>query len=139
MSVMEGQTTDMIAAFLRQNALIILTLTVAVYYILGPYLDPKRRRLPPGPTGIPILGYLPFLPHNYIPKFQQLFKKYGKMFCLRLGSADVVFISDYDILKKIGKMDAYSNRPRMALFENLLPTALGNRKLDLLLTPLLRC
>lgn len=53
------------------------------------------RRLPPGPWGLPILGYLPFLnpttPHE---SFTELAKKYGKIYGLYLGNVYTVVLSD---------------------------------------------
>ena len=40
----------------------------------------SRKQLPPGPTGLPVVGYLPFLgkePHKDIAKLGQ---KYGNIF-----------------------------------------------------------
>ena len=115
---MDVDLKAVLLAFLLQNGLLILLLTLASVYILSPYLDPKRRRLPPGPIGLPVLGYLPFIPNNYDSKFQQLFKKYGKIFCLRLGSADVVFVSDFDVLKKVSKLDHFNERPDLSIFSS---------------------
>ncbi len=44
------------------------------------YINKSRKRLPPGPVGLPIVGYLPFLgkqPHKDIAK---LGEKYGNVF-----------------------------------------------------------
>ena len=59
-----------------------LLLFVLFYYlmrhILGTYIE--RQRLPPGPIGLPLVGYLPFLgkhPHKDIAKLSD---KYGNVF-----------------------------------------------------------
>ena len=47
-------------------------------HLLSPYLE--KKRLPPGPTGLPLVGYRPFLgilPHKTIAK---LGEKYGNIF-----------------------------------------------------------
>ncbi|KAE8647886.1 flavonoid 3'-monooxygenase CYP75B137 [Cucumis sativus] len=42
--------------------------------------------LPPGPRGLPLLGYLPFLSTNLHHTFNNLAKMYGPIFKLRLGT-----------------------------------------------------
>ncbi|KAF5307945.1 hypothetical protein FQR65_LT06512 [Abscondita terminalis] len=54
-----------------------------------------QRKLPPGPWGLPVLGYLPFLnpkaPHETLTA---LARKYGKVYGLHLGSVYTVVLSD---------------------------------------------
>ncbi|KAK4876362.1 hypothetical protein RN001_012784 [Aquatica leii] len=54
-----------------------------------------QRKLPPGPWGLPVLGYLPFLnpkaPHETLT---DLARKYGKIYGLHLGSIYTVVLSD---------------------------------------------
>ncbi|KAL0326505.1 UNVERIFIED_CONTAM: cytochrome [Sesamum angustifolium] len=40
---------------------------------------------PPGPRGLPILGYLPFLHLNLHHQFTELAQKYGPIYKLQLG------------------------------------------------------
>ncbi|KAG0443266.1 hypothetical protein HPB47_015110 [Ixodes persulcatus] len=47
---------------------------VLVWYTLR---APDRSRLPPGPKGVPLLGYIPFLGMNLHLKFAELAKVYG--------------------------------------------------------------
>lgn len=110
--------------FLLIECGILLTLVYIVsFYLLKPYLDPKRKNLPPGPTGIPIFGYAPFFPSNYGPTLKQLFAKYGKIISMRLGSYDVVFISDFDVMKKVTRLPEFNDRPDFNIFSNLpVPT-----------------
>lgn len=103
-------------SFIMENGLILTFATLVSFYLLKPYLDPKRKHLPPGPTGIPILGYIPFMQGEYGVQLQRLFAKYGKIVSMRLGSMDVVFISDFEVIKKIMKNDDFNNRPDFYMF-----------------------
>lgn len=49
--------------------------------------------LPPGPTGLPLLGYLPFLKREAHLSFTELSKKYGPIYQLKLGNTRVVVIT----------------------------------------------
>ena len=112
--------------FLSKNALIIATITLLSLLILRPLFDSKRRRLPPGPTGLPLLGYLPFMSRNHTDTLMQLFSRYGKIFSLRLGLTDVVFISDFEVLKRISKLDVFNYRPEFSFFTLVFPASMGS-------------
>lgn len=59
--------------------------------VLGYYCLARRdSRLPPGPTGWPIVGYIPFLKNEPHLDFIGLAKVYGKVFSLRLGPNDAI-------------------------------------------------
>lgn len=49
-----------------------------------------RKNLPPGPRGLPIVGYIPFLGDYGHLKLIELAKKYGNVIFLKLGSNEVV-------------------------------------------------
>ena len=103
-------------SFLQQNTLTLVILSIAFYLLLRQYVDSKRRQLPPGPMGLPIVGYIPFLPFDYEDKMRQLFKRYGRMFTLTLGSSDVVFVADIELLKSMMKQDVFNYRPEFTGF-----------------------
>lgn len=107
--------------FSWENVLV-TTAAVVAYFLLKSLLDVKRRRLPPGPAGLPFIGYIPLFPSDYAAKLLQLFKHYGSVFSMRLGTTDVVFVSDYQILKAIGNMDVFQGRPQFPLFSIVTPT-----------------
>ena len=74
-------SVEVITSFILNN-LVSITLFVLfvsiVEHIFHSYQ--QRRRLPRGPTGLPIVGYLPFLgkePHKDIAKLSD---KYGNVF-----------------------------------------------------------
>nr|AWD38971.1 CYP392A11 cytochrome P450 2J6-like protein [Tetranychus urticae]AWD38972.1 CYP392A11 cytochrome P450 2J6-like protein [Tetranychus urticae] len=96
------------------NALIGIALFWLVKYLFNTI---KRiRSLPPGPWGLPIVGYLPFLGDHVYLQFDQLSKKYGPVYCLKLGSFDVVFVCDWPHMKEAVSNDALLARPHAAFF-----------------------
>ncbi|XP_014678200.1 PREDICTED: cytochrome P450 2J3-like isoform X1 [Priapulus caudatus] len=54
------------------------------------------KNLPPGPLGLPLVGYLPFLTNHPYLKFTELSKKYGSVFTVWFGSLPVIIVSGYD-------------------------------------------
>ncbi|XP_075544333.1 cytochrome P450 18a1-like [Dermacentor variabilis] len=79
----------------------------------------KDKRLPPGPSGLPILGYLPFIKEPYHVAFKQLSEQYGPLVRLRLGFKDVVVLNDLPSIR-----DALANpdvlyRPDNFIFREL--------------------
>ncbi|KAJ9590643.1 hypothetical protein L9F63_016314 [Diploptera punctata] len=78
------------------------------------------KHLPPGPWGLPVLGYLPFVkgeaPHIH---FKDLAKKYGTMFSTRLGNQLIVFLSDHKIIREAFRREEFTGRPHTE-FINIL-------------------
>ena len=64
----------------------------------------RRRRghrvEPPGPWGLPVVGYLPFLGRKMNLTINSLAQRYGDVFQLRLGSRKVVVISGQKSIRK---------------------------------------
>ncbi|XP_074594578.1 cytochrome P450 2F2-like [Brevipalpus obovatus] len=52
-------------------------------------------RLPPGPYGLPFVGYLPFIDENQSEHYTRLGEKYGSPFSIHLGKYDFVIINDW--------------------------------------------
>lgn len=77
------------------------------------------RTLPPGPWGVPILGYLPFIKGATHLHFDELAKKFGSIFSIRLGSELIVVLSDYRIIRDSFRREEFSGRPHTD-FMNIL-------------------
>ena len=79
----------------------------------------SQRVEPPGPWGLPIVGYLPFLGRKLDVAINRLAKRYGGVFQMRMGSRKVVVISGQKCIRKAlmesgttfaGRPDFYSNQ-----------------------------
>ncbi|CAN0841951.1 Flavonoid 3'-monooxygenase [Linum grandiflorum] len=61
--------------------------------------------LPPGPRGLPIVGYLPFLSTHLHKCFTELAETYGPIYKLRLGSKMNVVIGSPSLAKQVRDQD----------------------------------
>ncbi|GFR19910.1 cytochrome P450 18a1 [Trichonephila clavata] len=85
----------------------IFIILVSIWLATGKY---SRKRLP-GPIGLPIVGYIPFMTKKPYVKLTELSKKHGPLYSVRLGSLDLVVITDYEIMKEAFSKDAFMGRP----------------------------
>lgn len=106
---------------------VIIILTFVFLTIIAHYLNERQRKkgMPPGPVGLPLVGYIPFMPSDYGDKLLSLRQKYGKIFTLTLGSADVVFISDFDAMKKVMSQDKFNFRPDYSVLTFYIPNSMA--------------
>ena len=74
--------------------------------------------LPPGPFGLPFLGYLPFLkrPNDFTGEMTDLSRRYGPCFSMRLGSELLVFLSDPHLIREAFRQPVFDARPHNAFF-----------------------
>ncbi|KAJ9549953.1 hypothetical protein OSB04_022496 [Centaurea solstitialis] len=67
--------------------------------------------LPPGPRGLPVVGYLPFLGPNLHHKFTKLAQIHGPIFKLKLGSKTHIVVSSSDLAEVVAREhDIFANR-----------------------------
>ncbi|XP_051137114.1 flavonoid 3'-monooxygenase-like [Andrographis paniculata] len=103
----------------QQTALFSATLIIAVViwytWLVFRYYSKKQQQspLPPGPQGLPIVGYLPFLDSQLHSHFALLAKKYGPILSLRLGGETCIVISSPGMAREILKDNdvTFANRP----------------------------
>ncbi|KAH7938249.1 hypothetical protein HPB49_021979 [Dermacentor silvarum] len=69
-----------------------------------------RRDLPPGPLGLPLLGYIPFMTKDGHRDIEALRQKYGNVFGLHFGFRYVVFLCDFTSAKEALSNDALLDR-----------------------------
>lgn len=85
---------------------IIVFLIVRLYITRSPLLS-----LPPGPFGIPLLGFLPFLGQDFHFTLTQLSQRFGPIYQIFLGSKRIVVISDSQIIRQAFRLQVFSGRP----------------------------
>ncbi|XP_060186295.1 cytochrome P450 71AU50-like [Lycium barbarum] len=91
-----------------------LFLALIVFFIFHKLLNIKnKKKLPPGPKGIPILGHLHLLGENPTQDFHKLSLKYGPIMYLKLGLVPTYVISSPESAEKILKTydHVFASRP----------------------------
>ncbi|XP_028172630.1 cytochrome P450 18a1 [Ostrinia furnacalis] len=76
------------------------------------------RKLPPGPWGPPVVGYLPFLGVRH-KTFLELARHYGTLFSARLGNQLTVVLSDYKLIREAFRREEFTGRPSTPLMHTL--------------------
>lgn len=71
----------------------------------------QRPENPPGPSGYPLVGYLPSLRQDYHLQLTQLSKEYGPVYSFNLASKKAVVVSDYNLIREALKQPVFSGRP----------------------------
>ena len=71
----------------------------------------ENRALPPGPNGLPFVGYLPYINGDFHEELTSLSRKHGPVFSLRLGSELMVVLSDHRIIREAFRREEFAFRP----------------------------
>ncbi|GBM61724.1 Cytochrome P450 2C38 [Araneus ventricosus] len=96
---------------LSQPLLVAVCILVVTFLLLDWWR--KNSNLPPGPWGVPILGYYPFLKETHLD-FTRLSKKYGKVFSFRtVGGRLIVVLNGHKAIKEvlINRAEEFIGRP----------------------------
>ncbi|CAG2061238.1 unnamed protein product [Timema podura] len=101
-----------------QYLLTLLTLLVSWY------IWKKIRllsRLPPGPNGLPVLGYLPWIdakaPYQTLTSLSSL---YGDIYSLQMGSVFTVVLTDHKLIRQALARDVFSGRAPLYLTHGIM-------------------
>lgn len=77
--------------------------------------------MPPGPWGLPIVGFLPFMdgdqPHLTLTKVA---KQFGPIFGISMGSVYTVVLSDHKLVREAFAKDAFSGRAPLYLTHGIM-------------------
>lgn len=98
-----------------------LAIALLIYWIFKQILGGDGRRCPPGPYGVPFLGYLPFLgeqPHLVLTK---LGSKYGSIFSIGMGTHLGVVLHDWKSIKAalVDQSEVFSGRPILDIIHDV--------------------
>lgn len=99
-------SSDSVQVFLV-FVLALLLLKLLLSYIGVP------KNLPPGPSGPPVVGYLPHLGYAHPVGLQDIVRKYGPVSSFYLGQKLVLLLSSYEALKEafVKQADTFAGRP----------------------------
>lgn len=117
---------------MSQNTLILAVSIVllTLFYTYRYYAF--RRRLPPGPRGLPFIGNLHQAPKSYPWRtYAEWHKKYGPVFSLPYGLETIIMIGTQKAAQDLlnNRSNIYSSRPRMPMVGECVSR--GNRSLIL--------
>uniref|UniRef100_H2YMP1 Cytochrome P450 2U1 n=1 Tax=Ciona savignyi TaxID=51511 RepID=H2YMP1_CIOSA len=98
------------------TAFVFLSVFLALYYW---YRRPKNY--PPGPRGIPLLGFLPFLGNYPERTMYKWSKKYGPVMSVRMGRQDWVILGDHETIRQglVNQGNSFSGRPLIATIDQI--------------------
>jgi len=102
---------------------VLIHLVLAALLILLLYVYKGRRtlRLPPGPRGVPILGYLPWIdPERPHLSLTDLARRYGPICGLRMGSVYTILLSDPQLVRQAFAKDAFAGRAPLYLTHGIM-------------------
>ncbi|GJQ92248.1 cytochrome P450 76C1-like protein [Tanacetum coccineum] len=96
----DNQQDDVVRTILTFS---ILALVLLWYKWTLTYTTMGKNHLSPGPYGLPVVGYLPFLGSNLHERFTEMAKKYGLIFSLQLGCKLHVVVNFVDLVEVVAR------------------------------------
>ncbi|XP_033624596.1 cytochrome P450 2J6-like [Asterias rubens] len=119
-------------AFLQHEVYLLTVKSVIVGLIalfIATWFYRRPRNLPPGPTGWPLLGYLPnlILAGDEYKSLTRLAKTYGPVFSINLGGTLVVVVNSFASIKEALSHPNTAARPPTSFYKKIThdPDTLG--------------
>nr|UJQ69847.1 cytochrome P450 18a1 [Diamesa zernyi] len=91
----------------------LITLIISVYKFFASFFQRDPLAEIPGPRGVPILGYLPFIGRKINLTFNRLWLEYGDVYRIRIGYRTIVVLNGHDTLRRalVDKSIDFAGRP----------------------------
>nr|XP_039268842.1 cytochrome P450 2U1-like [Styela clava] len=91
-----------------------LSVLILFYYFLK-----RPKNFPPGPHGLPLVGYIPFLEKNMAEGLRKLKDKYGSVMAVQFGRDDCVVLNSYDSINEalVKQGEKFSGRTNNYIFD----------------------
>ncbi|XP_015919915.1 cytochrome P450 2J6-like [Parasteatoda tepidariorum] len=94
-----------------KSEIIIGVIVLAVVYLITTAIRRHGKKYPPGPYGLPLFGYAPFLTEKPYLKFIEISKQYGDIFSISMGTERWVILNSADAIKEALLKPEFLNRP----------------------------
>ena len=93
---------------------LLLGLFVTIKFILWYYGNMLKFKMPAGPWGLPVVGYLPFLGAQPHETFMRLKEKYGDVFAVQIGSFQCIVVNGRSAIKDmlLNSVGVFDSRPQ---------------------------
>lgn len=101
--------------------MIFLYLYSSVIVLLIGYFIWNNRNKPPGPWGLPVLGYLPWIDPIYPYKtLTDLSKKYGEIYSIQMGNVYTIVLTNPKTVKSVFMKDVTTGRAPLYLTHGIM-------------------
>lgn len=111
---------------------VLLTLVAGmVIVLLGLNAYRKSLKLPPGPTGFPIVGIIPLIKKEFHLLLFDYSRIFGKILSFKMGTETIVVLSDYKTIKNAFRSRDFVSRPKSELSQLLGGYGIVNSEGDL--------
>ena len=103
------------------SELLILFTVFLITYLAYKRANEPKPKMPPGPWGLPIVGYLPFLdPQAPYLTLQNLANKFGKVFSVQLGQVLCVVLTDPALIRQAFSRSEFSGRAPLFMTHGIM-------------------